>query len=63
MIQWFGPGHLFDISVIVPVFNSNDRLIAFVGSCIHHTDVGGFGVGVGARDVHEEGLWLPPLKM
>ncbi len=33
------------------------------GSTIHHTDIGGYGVGAGARDVHEEGLWIPPLKL
>ena len=30
---------------------------------IHHTDIGGYGVGAGARDVHEEGLWIPMLKL
>lgn len=60
---WAGSGHLFDIVVMVPTFSAAGRLIAFVGSCIHHTDIGGYGVGSGARDVHEEGLWIPPLKL
>ena len=33
-----------------------DRVIAYIGSTIHHTDIGGYGIGAGARDVHEEGL-------
>lgn len=58
---WLASAHFFDITVFSPVFYK-DRLIAYVGSCIHHTDVGGYGMGAGARDVHEEGLWLPLLK-
>src|SRR6202008_2318776 len=39
------------------------KLVAYFGSTIHHTDIGGYGVGAGARDVHEEGLWIPMLKL
>src|SRR5688572_23334727 len=55
-------GHFFDITVLTPIFDG-DTIIAFIGSTIHHTDIGGYGVGAGARDVHEEGLWIPPLKL
>jgi N-methylhydantoinase B len=58
---WLSAGHFFDITVLNPVFH-RDRIIGYVGSNIHHTDIGGYGVGAGARDVHEEGLWIPPLK-
>jgi len=58
---WLSAGHFFDITVLTPIFNG-DRLIAYIGSTIHHTDIGGYGIGAGARDVHEEGLWIPPLK-
>ncbi len=59
---WLSAGHFFDITVLTPIFNG-DKLLAFVGSTIHHTDIGGYGIGAGARDVHEEGLWIPPLKL
>ena len=59
---WLSAGHFFDITVLAPIF-AGDRLIAHIGSTIHHTDVGGYGIGAGARDVHEEGLWIPPLKL
>jgi N-methylhydantoinase B len=59
---WLSAGHFFDITVFTPVFDGN-RHIAYVGSTIHHTDIGGYGIGAGARDVHEEGLWIPPLKL
>ncbi len=55
-------GQLLDVTVLVPVFR-DDRLIAFFGSTIHHTDVGGYGIGAGARDVFEEGIWIPIVKL
>src|SRR5215831_12094426 len=59
---WLSAGHFFDITVLTPIFDG-DRVLAYIGSTIHHTDIGGYGVGAGARDVHEEGLWIPPLKL
>ena len=58
---WMSAGHFFDITLMTPVFKGT-RMIGYVGSTIHHTDIGGYGIGAGARDVHEEGLWIPPLK-
>ena len=51
-------GQLLDVTVLCPVFRDG-RVIAFFGSTIHHTDVGGYGIGAGARDVFEEGIWIP----
>jgi N-methylhydantoinase B len=59
---WLSAGHFFDITVMLPAFHKG-KLIGFFGSTIHHTDIGGFGVGAGARDIHEEGLWIPMLKL
>ncbi len=59
---WMSAGHFFDITVLCPVFR-DERLIGFIGSTIHHTDIGGYGIGAGARDIHEEGLWIPPCKL
>lgn len=55
-------GQLLDVTVLYPVFR-DERVIAFFGSTIHHTDVGGYGIGAGARDVFEEGLWIPICKL
>lgn len=55
-------GQLLDVTVLSPVWRG-DRIIAFYGSTIHHTDVGGYGIGAGARDVYEEGLWIPISKL
>jgi N-methylhydantoinase B/oxoprolinase/acetone carboxylase alpha subunit len=59
---WMSAGHFFDITVLCPIF-WRERLIGYIGSTIHHTDIGGYGIGAGARDIHEEGLWIPPAKL
>jgi N-methylhydantoinase B/oxoprolinase/acetone carboxylase alpha subunit len=58
---WVSAGHFFDITVFTPLWHEG-RIVGYAGSTIHHTDIGGYGVGAGARDIHEEGLWIPPLK-
>ncbi|CAB4362394.1 MAG: hydantoinase B/oxoprolinase family protein [Actinobacteria bacterium] len=55
-------GQLLDVTVLCPVF-VDGRIIAFFGSTIHHTDVGGYGIGAGGRDVFEEGLWIPICRL
>jgi len=55
-------GQLLDVTVLCPVWRAG-RIIGFFGSTIHHTDVGGYGIGAGARDVFEEGLWIPITKL
>ena len=59
---WKSAGHFFDITVLTPIFREG-TLIGYCGSTIHHTDIGGYGIGAGARDIHEEGLWIPVLKL
>jgi N-methylhydantoinase B len=55
-------GQLLDVTVLLPIWRAGE-IIAYIGSTIHHTDVGGYGIGAGARDVFEEGLWIPVLKL
>lgn len=55
-------GQLLDVTVLVPAWRHGE-IIAFFGSTIHHTDVGGYGIGAGGRDVFEEGLWIPICKL
>ncbi len=61
-------GQLLDVTVLVPAWRTPasggpPRLIALFGSTIHHTDVGGYGIGAGGRDCFEEGLWIPICKL
>jgi N-methylhydantoinase B/oxoprolinase/acetone carboxylase alpha subunit len=59
---WMSAGHFFDITVLSPIFRG-ERIIGYAGSTIHHSDIGGYGIGSGARDIHEEGLWIPTMKL
>jgi N-methylhydantoinase B len=60
-------GQLLDVTVLVPAWRTGTdgeaRVIAFFGSTIHHTDVGGYGIGAGGRDCFEEGLWIPICRL
>ena len=61
-------GQLLDVTVLVPAWRTDPetgrmRPVAFFGSTIHHTDVGGYGIGAGGRDCFEEGLWIPICRL
>jgi N-methylhydantoinase B len=60
-----GGTHHPDIMIFKPIFHAG-RLVALAGSLGHHLDVGGRAAGsiaTDARDVFEEGLMIPPLKL
>lgn len=57
-------GHLNDFTVMTPIFRESDRkLVAFFGSTCHALDVGGRGLGADARQVYEEGLFVPVTRL
>lgn len=58
---WICSGHLNDITLVQPIFR-RERLIAFVGSTFHSVDIGG-APSPSARDVYEEGLRIPIVKI
>ncbi|MFT5131832.1 MAG: N-methylhydantoinase B [Gammaproteobacteria bacterium] len=59
---WIGTGHLPDVNILRPVFR-NDRVIGFVLTISHLVDVGGRGASTLSREVFEEGLLIPPVKI
>jgi N-methylhydantoinase B len=59
---WMATGHLPDITIAMPIFR-NGRLIGFSASVAHSPDIGGRLRGPDARQVYEEGLHLPILKL
>lgn len=59
---WICHGHLPDFYVIVPIFNEG-RVIAFYAGAAHVSDVGGRIDELTARDVYEEGVRIPPVKL
>ena len=59
---WICAGHLFDVAVVTPVFRRG-KLVAIVGSIAHCSDIGGTRDYMKVREVYEEGLQLPPMKL
>lgn len=60
-----GGSHLPDLTVTSPVF-SDGRLVAFVATTAHHSDIGGKVAGSESGDctsIFQEGLRLPPVKL
>jgi N-methylhydantoinase B len=59
---WFTSGQLHDLTIVTPVFR-HGQLVAFFGNTCHAADIGGRGLSADAREVYEEGLYLPILKL
>lgn len=60
---WLCAGHLFDVAVITPVFNREDEVVAFMGSVANVADIGGTRARHATREIYEEGLFIPPMKL
>jgi N-methylhydantoinase B len=58
---WLLAGHLNDVCVLSPIFYK-DRPVAFTACVFHHSDIGG-RVASDNRQVYEEGLFIPPIKL
>jgi N-methylhydantoinase B len=59
---WQTSGHLNDFTVITPIFREGN-IVAYFGNCCHALDVGGRGLGADARQVYEEGLFVPVTRL
>ncbi|RWD79155.1 hydantoinase B/oxoprolinase family protein [Mesorhizobium sp.] len=59
---WKGTGHLHDMVVVTPAF-LDGRLVALFACTSHLIDIGGIGFGPDGRDVIEEGLYIPFLRL
>ncbi|HMK80331.1 MAG TPA: hydantoinase B/oxoprolinase family protein, partial [Xanthobacteraceae bacterium] len=59
---WLCAGHLFDIAVLTPVFR-DERLVGLVGTVGHVSDIGGTKDSLKAREIFEEGIQIPPMKL
>lgn len=59
---WMGTGHLYDISVMRPVFRRGKR-VGFTMSITHLPDIGGSGNSALPAEIYEEGLRLPVCKL
>jgi len=59
---WIGTGHLPDMTLAVPIFHG-DTLVGFAGAVAHMADIGGRRRAPDNKDIYEEGLQIPILKL
>ncbi len=59
---WMTAGQINDITVVTPVFK-NDREVAYFANTCHAADIGGRILSAEAREVYEEGLRIPIMKL
>ncbi len=59
---WLGTGHIHDVNVAMPIFDKG-RIAAFAAVVSHMPDIGGRIRNAGIREIYEEGLQIPPLKL
>jgi N-methylhydantoinase B len=62
---WIGATHQSDLAVLAPVF-WEDRVFAWVGSSLHHQDLGGTapgGFNPVAEDIFHESGVVPPVRI
>jgi N-methylhydantoinase B len=58
---WKGTGHLHDFTMVTPVFRGPGLVAMFASTC-HVVDIGGRGIGADARQVYEEGIYVPLMR-
>ena len=59
---WASSGHLFDLTIVSPVFYRGKGIAWFASTC-HAMDIGGLTMGGDATEVFEEGLAIPLMKL
>ena len=59
---WLCTGHLNDITIVTPIFHAGQP-VAYAVCCAHHVDIGGRIAVAETREVFEEGLFIPVLKL
>lgn len=59
---WLTSGHLNDFTVVTPIFRRGQPVALFANTC-HAVDVGGRMLGADARQVFEEGIYVPIMKL
>jgi N-methylhydantoinase B len=59
---WKTSGHFHDVTVVTPIFK-RDELLAFFGNICHLADIGGRPFSADARELFEEGLFIPVTRL
>jgi len=59
---WMASGHLIDVSVAAPIYHGS-RLVGYTLCIVHHLDMGGRMSTLESKDLYEEGLKIPIMKL
>ena len=59
---WKGSGHIHDVTTVTPIFRQG-RLVAFAAVVSHLPDIGGRLRSNSSREIYEEGLQIPLLRL
>ena len=59
---WMGTGHIHDVNTAMPIFHKG-RIVAYAAVVSHMPDIGGRIRNAGIRDIYEEGLQIPRMKL
>ena len=59
---WIASGHLIDISIASPIFH-RENIVGYTLCIVHHLDMGGRMSTLESKDMYEEGLKIPILKL
>ena len=59
---WKGTGHLSDVCLVKPIFRDGE-LLAFASTTAHVPDIGGRLRAIESRQLFEEGLQIPLMKL
>ena len=59
---WMTAGQINDITLVTPIFRDG-RVVAYFANTCHMVDIGGRILSAEAREVYEEGLYIPITKL
>jgi N-methylhydantoinase B len=59
---WMTAGQINDITLVTPIFRAG-RVAAYFANTCHMVDIGGRVLSAEAREVYEEGLYIPIMKL
>jgi N-methylhydantoinase B len=59
---WKATGHIHDVTTATPIFHRN-KLVAFAAAVSHLPDIGGRLRSNSCREIYEEGLQIPLMKL
>ncbi|SON53889.1 Acetophenone carboxylase delta subunit [Hartmannibacter diazotrophicus] len=59
---WKGSGHVHDVTTATPIFHK-DKVVAFAAVVSHLPDIGGRLRSNSSREIYEEGIQIPVMKL